>query len=351
MAERLPREILKWIQSLDLAYSVKNVRRNFANGFLIAEIFSRYDPKSIEMHSYDNGISAKARASNWELLERYFNNTPQIKFTRDECQRVRNSTPNSVVPFLSKMYTLLTQRKVKKVPRKAPDLPAPPFMKPTAAQAIREALVEGTDQIQDQNEKEQSVRNALDGHKQMLSDTRTIDANRRSRKLVRGEVKKIENKKETPQVQVKPVNVKSVDRSVAQLRAKQRSTYTSVKQSAGSPTSFQSRVKKVDDIFSNSVTSALGESDADLISGRDDAAQVDRKYRVPRESVGFLLVLGCLLFSGNNGAGFIFLLFYLLLFLVVLFFNSNTKPASTSKKQQQQTNPSPHRSPLLRPPY
>lgn len=74
-------------------------------------------------------------------------------------------------------------------------------------------------------------------------------------------------------MQVKPVNVKSVDRSVAQLRAKQRSTYTSVKQSAGSPTSFQSRVKKVDDIFSNSVTSALGESDADLISGRDDAAQ------------------------------------------------------------------------------
>ena len=93
--DKIPREILRWLQSLDLAYSIKNPRRDFANGFLVAEIFYRYYVKAIHIHSFDNGISLPCRKGNWNVLRKFFRKR-KIPVTDDDIDAVMYSRPGQV---------------------------------------------------------------------------------------------------------------------------------------------------------------------------------------------------------------------------------------------------------------
>ena len=66
----LPRELIKWLDSLDLAYAVRNVRRDMANGFIVAEVLSRYFPKEVNIFSFDNGLRKEKRRDNWEQISK-----------------------------------------------------------------------------------------------------------------------------------------------------------------------------------------------------------------------------------------------------------------------------------------
>lgn len=64
----LSRQVLKWLQGLGI--TPHSTRREFANGYLVALIFSKYYPDAILMPCFDNGVALERKLSNWELLRK-----------------------------------------------------------------------------------------------------------------------------------------------------------------------------------------------------------------------------------------------------------------------------------------
>jgi hypothetical protein len=46
--------------------------RDFSNGFLFAEILSRYYPNDVTLHSFENVISIERKRANWVVLAKLF---------------------------------------------------------------------------------------------------------------------------------------------------------------------------------------------------------------------------------------------------------------------------------------
>jgi hypothetical protein len=110
--DRAPRrEVLRWLQGLDLSHSVRNVRRDAANGYVVAEICSRYFPSDINMHSFENGASLKVKANNWDQLVRFCRRAaPSIRLERDVAEGCMRMTPGFALELIEKMYVAFTRK-------------------------------------------------------------------------------------------------------------------------------------------------------------------------------------------------------------------------------------------------
>uniref|UniRef100_A0A7S2NCQ1 Spermatogenesis-associated protein 4 n=1 Tax=Haptolina brevifila TaxID=156173 RepID=A0A7S2NCQ1_9EUKA len=233
----LPRELLKWLQSLDLTYSVKNVKRDFSNGFLVAEIFSRYYVQDVEMHSYENGMSLKIKLDNWGQLKRFFNNRG-IQIPENLIEDVVHAkSQEAAADLISVVYTLLTGRTIN-APKYTSHDPAidrddPAYTRPNAssllASNIRESEMSTT--LQDQTTAASRAKSVIDEHGDMLRSMRETEPSRYAlppggtssavsmQRMLRGPAKPVPPEIEAAQVRFQEVRVTAVDRNIAQLRA------------------------------------------------------------------------------------------------------------------------------------
>ncbi|TPP52583.1 hypothetical protein CGC20_35595 [Leishmania donovani] len=102
----LPREILAWLQSLQLGGSVKYPKRDLANGYVIAHICARYW-SHVPLHSFENKASAANKQSNWFVLRKVLRQKG-VDVSAAMVDGMMNGADDCASAFLQQLYTVLT---------------------------------------------------------------------------------------------------------------------------------------------------------------------------------------------------------------------------------------------------
>eukprot|EP01064_Diplonema_japonicum_P018457 TRINITY_DN27142_c0_g1_i1.p1 TRINITY_DN27142_c0_g1~~TRINITY_DN27142_c0_g1_i1.p1 ORF type:complete len:741 (+),score=203.67 TRINITY_DN27142_c0_g1_i1:43-2265(+) len=219
----LPREVLKWVQSLDLSYSLKNPRRDFSNGFLIAEILSRYW-KGVPMHSIDTGTAVTKKRDNWETLKKILD-TKGMNVGKDVVDGIILSKEGVAISFVGSLYEFLTSRKLQHLPPiDAPETKVPPFRKATATALLRENTTpSGIDTIigdVDLRKKEERAHQMLKTHaedtqKEKVEDPTRFKAKPPQKMTAMKPPDAADDTSPNTTISFKEVKVKTIDASVA----------------------------------------------------------------------------------------------------------------------------------------
>eukprot|EP00873_Tetraselmis_striata_P002197 jgi/Tetstr1/422461/TSEL_013299.t1 len=115
-----PPVVLKWVQGLDLAHSLKDCRRNMANGFYVAQIYSRFFPTQVKMHSYENGHSTACKTDNWAQIQKFHTKWQGQPLPPDLIDDTIQGQPGAGVVMLCLLYEIFTG---KAVPQRPPTPP------------------------------------------------------------------------------------------------------------------------------------------------------------------------------------------------------------------------------------
>ncbi|XP_016526436.1 spermatogenesis-associated protein 4 isoform X1 [Poecilia formosa] len=105
------REVIKWLQDLELSFHPKNLRRDLSNGYLVAEIFSRYYPHDISVYSYHNGVSFSSKQKNWSRIQKFLKKK-NLELSKEAVYGSIHCEPGAAEALVQDIYKMLTNQNV-----------------------------------------------------------------------------------------------------------------------------------------------------------------------------------------------------------------------------------------------
>ncbi|KAG5485023.1 hypothetical protein LSCM1_07103 [Leishmania martiniquensis] len=106
----LPREIVAWLQSLQLGCAVKHPKRDLANGYVVAHICAHYWPQ-VPLHSFENKAGTASKQSNWFVLRKMLRQQG-VEVSAAMVDGMMNGADGCAGAFLRQLYTVLTGKHV-----------------------------------------------------------------------------------------------------------------------------------------------------------------------------------------------------------------------------------------------
>lgn len=101
----IPRKLIIWFDRLDLTYSIRNLTRDLANGFIIAEILSRYYPKEIKVYQFYNGLNLSKKLDNWERIAKFMEKQGR-KIDRSEWEPVMHHAKGAALELIKRLVLI-----------------------------------------------------------------------------------------------------------------------------------------------------------------------------------------------------------------------------------------------------
>ena len=218
----------------------------------MAEIFSRYYAKDIQMHAYDNGNAAKAKRDNWAQLIKVFRRIGLSDVTSEqESHWIACLEEGAAVTFLCRAYEVLTQRKLS-IQVKQPTLSkVAGYAQDNSVSKVRKAMqLNNFQEGYNVQTYSKVMVGVIDSHEVGLQEGRLLDPERYSLpqrgsisnsgsqvdSLMSRDRKQVSMKDDLPQVTAKEITVKQLDRNITHLRvSKELNKGTSSSSRPGSP--------------------------------------------------------------------------------------------------------------------